>query len=825
MLKHAPSGIYGMISTFVLRLIIIVIFLFSSLSLSAQLIGTVAGNGYDGTTGEGGPAICAGIPFPSGVCVTPGNDIYITSSNAVRKVNANSGFITTIAGSNAYGYSGDGGFAINATMQSPKSICLDPAGNLYVAEYSGNRIRKINAVSHIISTVAGTGTAGYSGDEGPAVNASLNTPQGINTDDSGNLYIADTYNSRVRKINFATGIITTIAGIGSPSFSGDGGLAIKAGVAYPVSVCVDAMGNVYIAEVFSGITSRIRKINATTGVITTIAGNGIYAYGGDGGPATNASLFNPASVCVDPIGTVYITEYDDSRIRKISATTGIITTFAGNGINGFSGDRGLAVNAALHSPVALCADNSGNLFVADNANHRIRKIYVNLTSPPPPSPDPTINISSSPASICLGNPVTFTAEVLNGGTNAHYQWKKNGINVGPNYYIYEPDTLNNGDIISCAMTSISCNGITTTVTSNSITVAIKPTATPSVTISASATSVCTGGTIIFTATPLNSGSNPSFQWKLNGNNVGTDSATWSASALTNGDVVNCVLTADTSFTCVTTRTAISSNIVMNVTSALAPSVSIRVSDNNICPGTLATFTAIPQNAGPLPSYQWKLNEVNVGNNSPTYVNNNLVNNDHIYCTVTSDNSCSSVPVSSGLVTMIVKNIPVINIYPEDTTVSAGSQVQLNASVIGTIASYQWMPATNLINPLSLSPLTQPIINNTDYIFSILSIDSCTTSKKITIKIFRKLYMPNAFTPNGDGRNDVFRIPADVSLNLKEFSIYDRWGNKIFSTTDINKGWDGYVKGAQANSGVYMYFISGLDGSNKIFLKGTVVLIR
>jgi len=175
--------------------------------------------------------------------------------------------------------------------------------------------------------------------------------------------------------------------------------------------------------------------------------------------------------------------------------------------------------------------------------------------------------------------------------------------------------------------------------------------------------------------------------------------------------------------------------------------------------------------------------------------------------------------------MIVKNIPVINIYPEDTTVSAGSQVQLNASVIGTIASYQWMPATNLINPLSLSPLTQPIINNTDYIFSILSIDSCTTSKKITIKIFRKLYMPNAFTPNGDGRNDVFRIPADVSLNLKEFSIYDRWGNKIFSTTDINKGWDGYVKGAQANSGVYMYFISGLDGSNKIFLKGTVVLIR
>src|SRR6266496_908202 len=298
MLKHAPSGIYGMISTFVLRLIIIVIFLFSSLSLSAQLIGTVAGNGYDGTTGEGGPAICAGIPFPSGVCVTPGNDIYITSSNA-------------------YGYSGDGGFAINATMQSPKSICLDPAGNLYVAEYSGNRIRKINAVSHIISTVAGTGTAGYSGDEGPAVNASLNTPQGINTDDSGNLYIADTYNSRVRKINFATGIITTIAGIGSPSFSGDGGLAIKAGVAYPVSVCVDAMGNVYIAEVFSGITSRIRKINATTGVITTIAGNGIYAYGGDGGPATNASLFNPASVCVDPIGTVYITEYDDSRIRKI----------------------------------------------------------------------------------------------------------------------------------------------------------------------------------------------------------------------------------------------------------------------------------------------------------------------------------------------------------------------------------------------------------------------------------------------------------------------------------------------------------------------------
>jgi hypothetical protein len=311
---------------------------------------------------------------PHGVCADPTGNLYIATSNSIRRVDAGTNIITTVAGSDSYGFSGDGGPAKNALMMSPFDVCLDPIGNLYISEYGGHRIRKIST-DGTITTVAGTGIAGFTGDGGLATTARLNTPEGIFVDGQNNIYIADTYNSVVRKIDAATGNINTIAGTGSIAHSGDGGPAINAGVPFPKSVAVDDDGNVYLCEVLTGVTSRVRKIDALTGIITTIAGSNVSGYSGDGGPAVNANLFDPVAVEVDNLRHVYILDYNEPRLRKINGVTGIITTVAGNGANAFTGDGGLATLASMYNPGGMGRGFNGSIYIADGQNQRIRKLH------------------------------------------------------------------------------------------------------------------------------------------------------------------------------------------------------------------------------------------------------------------------------------------------------------------------------------------------------------------------------------------------------------------------------------------------------------------
>lgn len=347
-----------------------------------QIIITYAGNGHNGETGDGGPATSAGVVYPEDICLDASGNLYIAGTNKVRKVDAASGIITTVAGNGDYGYSGDGGPATSASLQFTSGVAVDARGNLYITEYSGHRIRKVAAATEIITTIAGTGIAGFSGDGGLAVSAQINTPQSIAVDGTGNVYFADSYNSRVRKIDAATGVITTVAGTGSTSYSGDNGPAVQAGVPYPVSVALDTKGSLYIDEVNNSNTCRVRKVNLATGVITTIAGKSSYAHDGDGGPATAASLFDPSGVCVDNEGNVYISQYDDSRVRKVDAATGIINTVAGYGRHGFGGDCGEARAAELYNPKGIAVDATGNLYIADKTNHRVRKVVASLNTTP-----------------------------------------------------------------------------------------------------------------------------------------------------------------------------------------------------------------------------------------------------------------------------------------------------------------------------------------------------------------------------------------------------------------------------------------------------------
>jgi type IX secretion system substrate protein/NHL repeat-containing protein len=353
----------------ILLAFIIIVF---ALNVNAQIITTIAGNGTAGYSGDGGQATNAELNnVGNSVCDAAGN-IYITDSgnNRIRKVNT-SGIITTIAGTGTFGYSGDGGQATNAELNSPFAITFDAFGNLYFSETNNYVVRKINTLG-IISTVAGNGTAGYSGDGGPATSAELNYPISVIFDSEGNLYMADVLNHRIRKVN-TNGIITTIAGNGTGAYSGDGGQATNAEIHLPHGLTTDAVGNIYIADMDN---SRIRKIN-TSGIITTIAGTGTFGYSGDGGQATLAELSAPVAVSFDATGNLYIADNGNNRIRKIN-TSGIISTIAGNGTGGYSGDGGQATAAELHFPYGETFDLAGNLYITDNLEV-IRKIALNCS--------------------------------------------------------------------------------------------------------------------------------------------------------------------------------------------------------------------------------------------------------------------------------------------------------------------------------------------------------------------------------------------------------------------------------------------------------------
>jgi sugar lactone lactonase YvrE len=334
---------------------------------TSGVITTVAGNGAQLFAGDGGPATSAEVASPYGVAVDVRGNLYIADTNAgrIREVDS-SGIITTVAGTDTRGYSGDGGMATSAELADPAGVTFDASGNLYIADLANNRIRKID--SHgTITTVAG----GDVGDNGTEQSALLDNPSGVAFDANGNLYVADYDNNRIRKID-AKGIITTVAGNGTLGYSGDGGLATSAGLYYPIRVTLDGSGNLYIADSGNNV---IRKVDRT-GIITTVVGTGALDYYGDGGPATRASLFFPTGMAFDNDGNLYIADNGNSVIRKVD-THGIITTVAGNSAYGYSGDGGLATHAELNNPDGVALDASRNLYIADTYNHRIRKVDAN----------------------------------------------------------------------------------------------------------------------------------------------------------------------------------------------------------------------------------------------------------------------------------------------------------------------------------------------------------------------------------------------------------------------------------------------------------------
>lgn len=954
--------------------LVLLLFLFLGPSLQSQIITTIAGNGTIGYSGDGGSAINAqlGDMYYCSPAVDKSGNIYIAQSgdNTIRKIDP-SGIITTIAGKKGvYGYAGDGGPAINALLYHPNAIAVDNAGNILFADANGSYIRKVDP-SGIITTITSLSIAACGvGDGGHVASASFRAISSLTIDGAGNLYVSDYGCNTIRKVN-ASGIITTIAGNGTYGFSGDGGQAISSQLAYPVKTAVDNAGNVYFAD---GQNHRVRKIS-TAGIITTLAGNGSPGYSGDGGQAVNAQISFPGGVVVDNSGNLFVSDYNDV-IRKIDVA-GIITTYAGNGVSGYSGDDGPAILASMHFGAGTIAiDANDNIyFVNDEYGNVIRKItnciIPLITQQPSDSKlcgagnasfnvtatnvtgyqwqldagagwnnladdatysgsltgnlaiagataamtnykfrcavtnicgtifsvprlltvnlpaTPSITISTSSTTNCEGASVSFSASSSNGGSSPMFEWKKNGLIVQTGASIYSDNQLIDGDVISCELTSNNACITNATAVSNTLVMNVTPNERPALAIAASANNVCSGKSITFTATAINSGSAPTYTWFQNGVNLFINSPTYTPGSVNNGDVIMCAMLSN--LTCVTYPFTASLPVTMVVTPSVPVSVNITASANAVCKNAPVEFTASGSNEGMQPVFQWKKNGSPVGSNSRKYIDNSLLQSDVITCTLTSNADCiANAQATSNAISLLIHPDPVVAL-DQFGILCAGSSRTLDA---GNFTTYLWNTGstdrviavnqtgifsvivtdkngcvgtdltsiTQIVSPpTSFLPgdtnvcaygdlLLKTTVGFKSYLWNTGSTESAIKIKKpgeYSLQVMDQqgcigkdtmmvsqgncllgFFMPTAFTPNRDGRNDILRPIVLGNIKKYQFAVYNRWGQLIFQTNDPNKGWNGDMNNRDESNNTFVWqCIYQIEGEAVINTRGSVVLIR
>lgn len=353
------------------RTLLIAIFVVSSLVAAPQkTIKTIAGTGAAGYSGDGGPATSAQIANPYGLVIGPDGALYVCEidNHRVRRIDLKSGKISTVAGSGTKGYSGDGGPATQASLNEPYEVRFDKAGNMFFVEMRNNIVRRVDKKTGVITTVAGTGEPGFSGDGGPASKAQLRQPHSIAFDPSGGLLICDIGNNRVRRVDLKTGIMETWAGTGEKAPTPDGAALAGTPLNGPRAIDLDPQGNLYLA-LREG--NAIYRIDGKSHVIKHLAGTGEKGYSGDGGPAQKARLSGPKGVAWSPDGGLYIADTESHTIRRIDLKSGIITTVAGTGERG-NGPDGDPLKCGLSRPHGVFADKKGPIYIGDSESHRVR---------------------------------------------------------------------------------------------------------------------------------------------------------------------------------------------------------------------------------------------------------------------------------------------------------------------------------------------------------------------------------------------------------------------------------------------------------------------
>lgn len=691
----------------------------------AQIISTYAGTGTNGYSGDGGPATAAQLYDPYDVVADNAGNLYIADmmNNRIRKVNS-AGVITTFAGTGTLGYSGDGGLATNANLYHPLYMCLDQAGNLYFTDQNADVIRKISPAG-IITTITGNLPVGYSGDGGPLAQAQFQSISGLQTDAAGNLYISDFGNHIIRKVN-AAGIINTIAG--TPllgGFSGDGGPATAARLQNPYAVVIKTDGSILIPDAGN---QRIRRINPA-GIISTIAGNGVFDNTGNGGPATAASLASPWRIADDMAGNLYVADPINEQVRRINAA-GIIDNYAGNGTPGYSGDGGLAINAQLYVVAGICCDPAGNLYITHSSNHGVVRKVTNCNA---------VTITQQPANVnlCITGNASFSVTASNALT---YQWQ---MNSGPGWTditdnaMYSGSQTSNLSIIGattgmhtyvyrCLMTN-SCGPVY----SNTAMLFVNTPVQPAITVTANGNNICAGTPVIFMAAIQNGGPAPVYQWRKNGQPVGTNSNAYQDNALVNGDLISCDLVSNAS--CITTGNVSSNTITMSVTTPVTPTVTISSSATGpVCYGTPVTFTATTNHSGTDPHYTWFRNSTNLFLDSPVYTDNALNNGDVIFCVMRTSLTCVNfeLVVSPPLFASITPlTTPSVTVITTAAAVCRNTPVQFTASILngGTNPVYTWKKNNQPVGTNSPVYTDNAIANGDQFTCELLSNAACLTN--------------------------------------------------------------------------------------------------
>jgi gliding motility-associated-like protein len=700
----------------------------------SQTITTVAGTiGSPGYMGDYGPANNAKFNNPRAVATDNSGNVYVADMRnyVIRKINP-TGTISTVAGNGTSGNGGAGGPAISAQLNQPTGMTIDNEGNIYIADYNASVIKKVTTAG-MMTIFAGNGTEGFSGDGGQAANAKLYRPVAVAIDGAGNLYISDASNKVVRKVNKA-GIISTVAGIpGRSGYSGDGGPATQAKLTQPAGIAADNQGNIYIADPSNSV---IRKVNSA-GIISTFAGNGTAGYSGDGGPATKAQfqIGSPQGIAVDNEGNVYASDYQNHVIRKIDIK-GTISTIAGTGAPDYAGDGGPAILAQIWYPIGIATDNAGNVFITDSYNNTIREIKSSCTAPAP-----SFNTQPTDKSVCKNSNVVFSVTTNNADT---YQWQ---VNTGFEW----TDVTDGNGITGATSTNLTIGQVTSTM---------------------------------------------------------------------NKYKYRCVATN-------TCRSTFSSTAVLNITGALSSSLAISTPSVNICAGAPVTFTAKAGNTGGNATYQWQVNGISAGTNSPIFKADSLANGDKINCVLTSasGSSCGGADlVTSNNIVVNVKGAPSVTAKAA-TKIYEGQRVQLMASGSG-IVKYRWSPVALITDPLVQNPIAKPL-KTTTFKVTGTAANGCSATSTITVTVEKKGAAQKTLSPNGDGSYDVFKIPFDNAYTFKTISITNEKGEVVFQTKDAKATWDGTFNGAPAEAGTYNWVITGTSNTTyeKVTKKDTFQLVR
>ena len=715
-----------------------------------------------------------------------GSSLIVSSLHALQKIiwYKDGVAVNTITGASSFTQTpkivaGGHGPGPNNNQFYPIDVAVDPAGDLYVADDNADRVLKFTPGSSSGTVVAGGNGRGNGANQLAGV-------AGICLDNGGNLYIADNGNHRIQKWAPGASSGVTVAGQ----------LGLGTGPDHlrdPQDVYLDCNGDMYIPD---GASDRVLKW-------TPGAATGTVVIGQNSNYTLNDPLQYALRVAVDRAGNIYVGEgYEGGRVQKFApgATTGTIL-----GTTGFE-------------PEGLWVDGAGNVFICGNSSDKV---------------------------------LEWTPGSTSWQTVISTNWKPHDTFIAPAYYGLAFDSKGNlyfGDedysadeclrYSSCdsAYTPTAPGIYTATVldwngdTAKTAPFVINTPFTgppPAIGITATATSVPVCVPITFTATPVNPGVNAAYQWQVSGVNVGDGSLTYTNNLFANGDNVLCILNTDTG--CSATPVSDTSNIInLTIDAQGHPTITITATDTAVCAGTPIVFTASVINAAANPGYDWLVNGVSIGDNANTYIDSIAAGGQAVYCLIASDASCGLAKSNTIPVTIY----PLPTVVPNQVfNIPYGKREEIDPVITGDIQTYAWTPAAGLSDTTVRDPVANPT-GTTTYILSVTSYGGCTAVGPITVNIYTPLGLPSAFTPNGDGHNDIFYILGGPAGSvIKQFAVFNRWGQPIFQVHDAAPGdpaygWNGYFHGSPATAGTYVYIVEmQLPGGAHQVYKGTVVLIR